>query len=100
MANKREIVKQAAVDLLIDALNMGGARKIGDYTYAVPIKFEDEERPRCAKVTITACLEKDTTKNKAFDLEAAVAAYEAKVEKREADAAKKAAEDSAKEAED
>ena len=98
--NKRELVKEIAAEALSGSLDVAGATKIDDYTYVIPCSFEDEEKPYYARVTITACLAKDTKKNKAFDLETAVAAYEAKVAKREADAAKKAAEKAAKETED
>lgn len=93
---KDAMAKQLAVDVIFDSLVSAGGRKIDDYTYAVPVMVEDE--PRFAKVSVTACLAKDTKTHKAFDIEEAVNAYSVKVDERVAKAEAKAAEKAAKEA--
>lgn len=64
------------------------AVQIDAYAYAIPVTVEGETR--YAKLTITACLAKDTAKNAAFNPDTAAALYIAKLNEREAKAAEKA----------
>lgn len=75
-------------------LNKETATQIDDYTWAIPVETEDGVR--YAKVTITAALAKATKVNPAFDLDAAVAAYEDKKREREIKADEAAAKKAAK----
>jgi hypothetical protein len=71
------------------ALNLEGATRIDDFTWAVPVEIDGEngKEIRYAKIAVTAALAKATKANPAFDLDTAVAAYEEKKAER---AAKKA----------
>ena len=63
------------------------AVQVDAYSYAIPVTVEGETR--YAKLTITACLAKDTAKNLAFNPDTAHALYLAKVAERETKAAEK-----------
>lgn len=63
------------------------AVQIDAYSYAIPVEVEGETR--YAKLTLTACLAKDTAKNTAFNPETAAALYQAKLAERETKAAEK-----------
>ena len=62
-------------------LNLDTATQIDDFTWAVPVEVEGEIR--YAKITVTAALAKATKTNPAFNLEAAVQAFEDKKRERE-----------------
>ena len=85
-----EFVKQTAADA-IKITDFG--TQIDRFTWAVPVEIEGETR--YAKVSITAALAKATKVNPAFDLDAAVEAFNAaeaeRLAKAEEAAAKKAA---------
>lgn len=89
-------MKKAELDTLvretvIDALGIAErGTKIGTSTFAIPV--ETPEGDTYAKVTVTAVQRKDTKTNPAFDLDVAVAKYEAELaEKAEKAAAREAA---------
>lgn len=83
-------VKAEAVKM---ALNLEGATRIDDFTWAVPIEVDGDngKEIRYAKIAVTAALAKATKTNPAFNLDVAVAAYKDKVEERKAKAAAKKA---------
>lgn len=72
--------------------------QIDDFTWAIPVVVETETgtETRYAKVAITAALAKATKVNPAFDLDAAVQAFEDKVREREIKADEAAAKKAAK----
>ena len=74
------------------ALNLEGATRIDDFTWAVPVEVDGEngKEIRYAKIAVTAALAKATKTNPAFNLDVAVAAYEDKKAERAAKAAEKA----------
>ena len=92
-------MKKAELDALvrntvIESLGIDSqGTKIGTSTFAIPV--ETPEGDTYAKVTVTAVQRKDTKTNPAFDLDVAVAKYEAEL----AEKAAKAAEREAKKAE-
>lgn len=92
-------MKKAELDALVRNTVIEGlgidtqGTKIGTSTFAIPV--ETPEGDTYAKVTVTAVQRKDTKTNPAFDLEVAVAKYEAEL----AEKAAKAAEREAKKAE-
>lgn len=75
-------------------LNKETATQIDDYTWAIPVEIDGEVR--YAKVAITAALAKATKVNPAFDLDAAVQAFEDKKREREIKADEAAAKKAAK----
>ena len=95
MANMKKAELDTFVrNSVIEALGIDErGTKIGTSTFAIPV--ETPEGDTYAKVTVTAVQRKDTKTNPAFDLDVAVAKYEAEL----AEKAEKAAEREAKKAE-
>lgn len=87
-------VKDTVVDAFSDVLKSAGAVKIDSYTYAFPVSVEGVDT--YAKIAITAVQRKDTKTNPAFDLDVAVAKFEAKIAEREQKAAERAAKKASK----
>lgn len=87
-------VKDTVVEALNGAFEAADAVRIDDYTFAFPVNVDGEYT--YAKIAITAVQRKDTRVHPAFDVDAAIAKYEAKIAEREAKAAERAAKKASK----
>ena len=101
----KSVLLSAIRDAALDALNLDvlNAVQIGASEYAIPVvpKVDNEGAPqRYAKVTITACNPTGTEKVPAFDLDTAVAKWEAEKAEKAEKAAEKAAKAEARKAAD
>ena len=78
VSEKQVIVKDSAVSALSTAFEDCGAVKIGDYKYAIPVEVEGEIK--YAKIDIVCGQLVDSKVTPAFDIDDAVAQYEADLE--------------------